>query len=201
MYALAWHWGSAEQALGHGSAGPPSELHPVLCGPLGEVLNRPVRNSRQAQNVDHICQGRANLKPGKVYWNIKNFSVFPQDMGRFELYFHKETCIHLLGLWWPQSPHRTCFAADCPPCWASGRWCNAASLLRSIWHTCYPADRRSWIQRCSWRHARGHRIGWRQQHQCWSRPQQTWGWGISSCLGFTKAALTTIINIPKCKKK
>lgn len=68
MYVLAWHWGSAERAPGHGSTGPPSELHPVLCGPLGEVLNHPARNSTQVQNVDHICQGRANLEPGKVTW-------------------------------------------------------------------------------------------------------------------------------------
>lgn len=205
MYVLARHWGSAERAPGHGSTGPPSELHPVLCGPLGEVLNHPARNSTQVQNVDHICQGRANLEPGKVTWFFFlasfNFILFSyRTVGRFEFHSNKETSTDLLDLWWPLFLHYTCSAADCLPCWAFGRLCNAVSLPRLVLHTCYLADRHSWIRWCSWRHAGRQQTGQSQQHHCRPRPQQTWGWGVSSCLGCTQSLLMYLFRPTKYSK-
>lgn len=63
----AWHWGSAGWAPGLDSTGPPSESHPVLCGPLEEVLSHLAGSSKQVQNVAHTYPELPNLGQQQKY--------------------------------------------------------------------------------------------------------------------------------------
>lgn len=102
-----------------------------------------------------------------------------------ELPSNKERSTDLRSQSWPPFLHCTCSSANCLPCWASGWLCNAVNLPHSVWHTCSPADPRSWAHLCWGRQAGRQQTGQNQQHHCQLRPQQTWGWGVTSCLWWT----------------
>lgn len=66
----AWHWGSAGRVPGPDSIGPPSESHPVLYGPLEEVLSHLAGSSKEVQNVAHTYPELPNLGQQEKYLEL-----------------------------------------------------------------------------------------------------------------------------------